>query len=134
MENQLEEQLSKVLSKSLELAEKTGEFVMDQAPDLLAEFYRWHIAEDVGLILMFLTVLFAIWKIRLIISDKDNESSYQTKIGGRYYETDEAPFIVYVIVGTVVSVFMMVGLIANIFDLVKILVAPKLYLIEYFLK
>ena len=69
MNNKLEEQLSKVVEKSIGLAEKTGEFVIEQAPQLLQEFYNWHIAESIiylllGLFILVLPILFTVknWK------------------------------------------------------------------------
>ena len=38
-----DEVLSKAVEKGIELAEKTGNFVIEQAPDLLKEFYQWRI-------------------------------------------------------------------------------------------
>ena len=41
-----DEVLSKVVEKALNVAEKTGEFAIEQAPLLLKEFYSWHIAKN----------------------------------------------------------------------------------------
>ena len=50
--NELENTLNEILKKALEVAEKTGEFAIEQAPLLLQEFYMWHITESIILCLV----------------------------------------------------------------------------------
>jgi len=38
-----DEVLSEVVKKAVVLAEKTGNFIIEQAPDILQEFYNWKI-------------------------------------------------------------------------------------------
>jgi len=52
---EIEYKLKELLLKGLEAAEQTGEFLIDQAPELLEEFYRWHFTRHVFLI--FLSIL-----------------------------------------------------------------------------
>ena len=108
--SKLEEQLSVILEKSLSIAEKSGEFIIEQAPLLLQEFYQWHTASHIMGSLLFLLTL-----IPFIIF---------------YKKADE---IMAVIFGTL-SLFTIIVSMVNIYKLVFITVAPKLYLIEYFVK
>ena len=48
--------LSKVVEKALIVAEKTGNFVIEQTPLLLQEFYKWHITESILGILLGIAV------------------------------------------------------------------------------
>lgn len=58
MNEELQKQLAEVVRKSMAVAEKTGEFVLDQAPELLQEFYRWHLASEVmGVVLGIVLIL-----------------------------------------------------------------------------
>jgi len=36
------EALEKAILKGIELAEKTGTFIIEQAPEVIQQFYRWH--------------------------------------------------------------------------------------------
>lgn len=134
MNEKLEGQLAKVIEKSLEIAEKTGEFVIDQAPELLREFYMWHTVSAIIEIILCLFVFYVLKRIGRSISLSENpDSRWYKKIFGRWYETDESPFIFYSSVGGTAFIIFFVVLIYNTMKLIKILVAPKLYLIEYFI-
>ena len=119
MNNKLEEQLSKVVEKSIGLAEKTGEFVIEQAPQLLQEFYNWHITESIiylllGLFILVLPILFTV---------KNWKSLYDSDFGAGCVIT----CFFTTLSGICISIY-------NLIELIKILVAPKLYLIEYFIE
>ena len=43
MEN-LENKVVEILTKSVELAEKTGEFVIDQGNEVIQQFFQWQLA------------------------------------------------------------------------------------------
>jgi len=116
--NELEKTLSEILKKSLALAEKTGDFVIDQAPQLLQEFYNWHIFSNIYQMCFFPIILIA-----FIIMYKKTEWD----CGDFFYE------LITIILGVSSVVSLTVFLIA-LYDLIFILVAPKLYLIEYFIK
>lgn len=117
MNEELEKQLAEMLKKSMELAEKTGQFVIDQAPDLLQEFYRWHMAQDIFYIVSAL-LLNSIW---LLFTNKNI----------REYNKDIDYFLSGVFcLPTFLSLIL---ILINILDLLKLILAPKLYLIEYFL-
>jgi len=115
----LEETLAKVLEKAIELAEKTGEFAMDQAPLLLQEFYMWHIASHIFYFVMFFMIILFGFKIHKMAM-KFNE--------GDFFET---PATLGGIIVIPIGIF---GCLVNLHKLIFILVAPKLYIIEYFLK
>jgi len=135
MTEQLEQTLSKVIEKSLKLAEETGNFVIDQAPDLLQQFYAWHITESsfyllIGVILLIVTILLPrLW------GRPEVGHTCDRKFLGKYYafndEFDAIPIIGTYLVGGFISIPI---IIINTLDLLKLLVAPKLYLIEYFIK
>ena len=116
--NKLEEQLSIILEKSLNVAEKSGEFIIEQAPLLLQEFYQWHTASHIMSSLLFLLTL-----IPFIIFYKKATWQY----GDDFYEIMSTIFGVLSLCTITVSII-------NIYKLVFITVAPKLYLIEYFVK
>ena len=136
--SKLDETLAKILERAMELAEQSGEFVVDQAPDILREFYLWHTSMHIlylllGILLIILSRYLPHLWITKNISDREDEDFNWDE--GRFFSRwgDDGP----VIAGWVVFVSLgsagLIAATAHLFALVKILVSPKLYLIEYFL-
>ena len=112
--NKLEETLATILEKALSLAEQTGEFAMEQAPELLQEFFMWHTATAILGIILSLSLAYALHKIIKYFSNEVNDK------GVYIFEMFQIiPFVILCI---------------NTYELIYVLVAPKLYLIEYFIK
>ena len=118
MTERLEQTLSKVIEKSLELAEKTGDFVIDQAPDLLQQFYAWH--TSIAIIYGTLGALLIIYAIFA------TPRFCRLKLEGA-----EALLIVFA--GVTPGIAGIIIFLVNLHNLIYISVAPKLYLIEYFI-
>ena len=76
MNEKLENLLGQLVEKDIEAAEKTGEFIIEQAPLLLQEFYRWHIAKNILMIVVCVIVLsISIWGVfRLIRYCNENDN------------------------------------------------------------
>ena len=117
--NKLEEQLSIILEKSLDIAEKSGEFIIEQAPLLLQEFYQWHTVSHIMGSLLFLLTL-----IPFIIFYK---KAYCGSDSDLFEEAMSVLFGILSFITIIISI-------VNIYQLAFITVAPKLYLIEYFVK
>ncbi|MBC7642121.1 MAG: hypothetical protein H7174_07265 [Flavobacterium sp.] len=125
-----DEVLSEVVKKALTVAEKTGDFVIEQAPLLLQEFYRWHICANIFGILLGLFLCFLAYKIPLLWLSNDKDY-YDTKFFSKYGdESGMIAWIFFIIVVIIGAIF----LFCSIYELVYILVAPKLYLIDYYIK
>jgi Na+/alanine symporter len=116
--NDLENQLSELLKKAMDVANKTGDFVIDQAPDVLQEFYKWNIASDIMGILLFIFTC-----ILFYVAFK--------KATWEYWDTSSE--IISIILACLTFVTFIMACVC-IYDLVFILSAPKLYLIQYFTK
>ncbi len=123
--NKTDEVLAEVVKKALTVAEKTGQFVIEQAPLLLQEFYRWHITKSalgvVCCLLFFLIVFLLMRRHSRYIKENDIEA----------WEIECALPRMFSILSSVIVVCIMISFVYN---LLFILVAPKLYLIEYFVK
>jgi len=127
-----DEVLAKAAEKAINLAEKTGEFVIDQAPELLKEFYQWHIFSDIFWIIFgIIIILTGRYLPYLWLGDK-NPGSYTSKYFGVKYD-DDPVFGAYITFGTFTILGLLI-LLLNLYNLIYILVAPKLYLIDYFIK
>jgi len=128
MNNQktIDETLQPYVEKALEGIEKGAEFAIDMAPELLKEFYAWHMYSHIFFIGLCIALLIASrWGYNAINKDRKQER----------LEWDDSPAYVFgaAICFTVVASCAIVGLFINLYKLTYLLVAPKLYLIDYFL-
>ena len=64
-----DEVLSKVVEKALNVAEKTGDFVIEQAPLLLQEFYAWHIYSSIFFVFAGVMLWFSFKNYKLFVSE-----------------------------------------------------------------
>lgn len=132
-----DEVLAEVVKKALTVAEKTGQFVVEQAPMLLQEFYYWHISKAIiGIILSLLLFFIGRYAPYLwLTKEKTREDNirffkrYNNETSS-YMKNPSASWILFIIL----SLASLIIFVSNLYKLVFILVAPKLYLIEYFVK
>ena len=128
-----DEVLSEVVKKALTVAEKTGEFAIEQAPLLLKEFYSWHIAKNSLGILFGVLIIIIGYNLRKLWGkkvDEDYDKDWNEVVLNGYASEEFSTWLSIILT----SVFGFVLLIKCTYSLVFILVAPKLYLIEYFIK
>lgn len=145
--NELETNLAELVKKSIEVAEKTGEFVVDQAPLLIKEFYTWHIVSSI----FFIGIGIFIWILCKVISNKlkgakesfeyveyEGRSYEETAVsklrGGRYYKKDDESFMGVIIFKYIGLVVISIMIPVNLYTVLFIAISPKLYLLEYFVK
>ena len=144
--NELEKQLSVILEKAINVAEQTGEFAIEQAPLLLQEFYQWHIVKSILMIAVFFWIMLVFRLISLKFGTKDESKipekskiNYVEKPNGRFYlrsysYDDECYGYSAYIAFNIVKYLPLIGVCYWLYNLVFIVVAPKLYLIDYFVK
>ena len=116
--NNLEELLKPLVDKAIGGIEKGVDFTIEQAPLLIQEFYNWHIAESIVYIVLaviLLTVPYLMYRL-----DK------------KYDFANEA-IVLPIFVSLVSFIVGVTMFIAGLLDLIKLIVAPRLFLIEYFL-
>ena len=131
--NELEQTLQQILQKSMEIAEQTGEFVINQAPDLLKQFFLWHIVSDILGILLAPIILFIGIKVIGFWGENEEIDYCETKFFNKYYDKDSGVIPAIAILSVLFPAALIIFCI-NAYDLIYILIAPKLYLIEYFIK
>ena len=126
--------LSKILDKSLVVAEKTGQFVIEQAPDVLKEFYIWHTAKHIFWILVSIGI-FALGRFlpKLWMKNKKDGESWRTEYKFFNYYGDEGSAIASWLVFACLFITFIPVFLIHMYDLVFIICSPKLYLIEYLL-
>lgn len=117
-----DEQLAEILKKGLEAAEKTGSFVVEQAPDLIQQLIVWKTCEYILLILI---------SVGLILSIKKWYNSAIKRYGDFDDFIDSVEFVGFSIYSIIVIPIFGIALFHSFFNLVQILLAPKIWLIEY---
>lgn len=132
-----DEVLTEVVKKALLVAEKTGNFVLEQAPLLLQEFYRWRIFNHIFYIILGL-VIFCIGRYAPSFwLKKESDSEYNLKFFGKYNSNTsywDEKFSCSWALFCITSIISFFFIVSNLYNLTFLLVSPKLYLIEYFIK
>ena len=115
-----EELLRPLVEKAIEGIEKGVDFTIEQAPLLVQEFYNWHIAESVFYLVLSVILL--------------SMPYFMYRLAKRCEVFREEGIALPIIVS--VSGIMLGGcmFLESLLDLIKLIVAPRLYLIEYFFK
>jgi len=126
-----DEALSSVVKKAIVTMEKTGDFVIEQAPMVLQEFYQWHIISSI-LLIMLSVVIFLIGRYAsyLWLSKEKSCWRFFKRYGEEYSDTIILAWVTFCI--SIIIAFVIFSL--HLYKLIFILVAPKLYLLEYFVK
>jgi hypothetical protein len=127
----LEESLEFVVAKAIEIAETTGEFVIEQAPLLLQEFYAWAIMSAIFNMIWLPLAILLIYGFRKSCP-VDERHGYGLSFYGKIINEGFAiPGHIFGSLGIITgAIFFFV----SVYKLMFILVAPKLYLIEHFIK
>lgn len=118
MNEQLQETVNTILTRALSIADETGEFLVEQVPDVVNQLLIWEAtASAIGMVSWIIIVFLYIWGcVRLWNSNTDVQSG--DVLGA------------LVLFGMIMSILLL-AFIGVSFDWLKILVAPKLYLLEY---
>jgi hypothetical protein len=121
MTNELEKILIPLIEKAASGAENAADFAIAQAPEVVEQLLRWKMCHSllvfVGLIGLFALMTYGVYKY-VISAD-----------GPSYDGTAE---VMIIVLYPMVSLFLLcAGSVAHALDWLQILIAPKLYLIEY---
>ena len=118
MTEQMEAVLTEILTKALEVAEKTGVFVVDQAPEVIQQLLVWHMVESI--IYCLVTFVASIAFILFV------------RVGVKGDWEEIFPAIGCVVSGIFCFGFAVPGVVEGfLFNWLKIMLTPKLYLLEY---
>ena len=125
--NETDKQLAEILKKGLETAEKTGNFIVEQAPDLIRQLLIWKTVEySVYVILgISLIIYFYRWTKKVSKEMKENEDDFED------YFMDSIANILIAIGQLSLLITGIILIAENLQDLIQIVFAPKIYLIEY---
>lgn len=114
----MNEELQKALAEILNSAIDAKDFLLSEMPDVINQLLWWHGVKSGLLCLFGAVILLMVYNISMRIHNK---------IKNKYW--DETVYLAVAFIGGLVSVIATFELIN--LDWLQILIAPKLYLIEY---
>ena len=123
MNAETDKQIAEILKKGLEVAEKSGNFVIEQAPDLVKQLITYKTIETSICVLIEITLMYLIFRYFKYLYKKNNEYSD--------FIPENAFHGVGMIITFVLSIFCFFVFINDISNLIQLIFAPKIYLLEY---
>lgn len=117
------------INKFINMVDKTGVFVLEQAPLVIQEFFTWRIFLNIVGIICGIGVFFIGRYLPYTWLNKESESSYDSKFFSRYGDDGWVFAMVVFVCCCIASI---ATLVISFIGLMQIIIAPKLYLIEYF--
>lgn len=123
-----DEALAQVLTKALEAAEKTGQFVVEQAPDVVQQLVLYYTVLHWASVALSLFILVG----GMTLSVRSFKSAFARAEKDEYKDADHfGEFWLGLFAGISSAVTFFALFIGNISDALKITLAPKVWLIEY---
>ena len=123
MNTETDKQIAEILKKGLEVAEKSGNFVIEQAPDLVKQLITYKTIETSICVLIEITLMYLIFRYFKYLYKKNNENSD--------FISDNELHVGAIIITFVLSIFLFFVFIYDISNLIQLIFAPKIYLLEY---
>ena len=135
--NELENTLNTILLKAIEVAEQTGEFIIDEGSVLLKQFYLWHTSMHImgmvlAIIIFIVGIVIAYSATRKSNDLLDHPNDGYKVLFTRWVESESASNAIFW-AGLLTSCSFIVLFCVQVYKLVFILIAPRLYLIDYFI-
>ena len=126
MNSETDKQIAEILKKGLEAAEKSGNFVIEQAPDLVKQLITYKTIETSIYVLIEISLIYLIFRYFKYLHKKNNEDSD--------FIFDNAFHITGIIITSPMEIFLFFAFITDISNLIQLIFAPKIYLLEYIAK
>ena len=123
MNTETDKQIAEILKKGLEAAEKSGNFVIEQAPDLVKQLITYKTVETSICVLIEITLMYLIFRYFKYLYKKNNEDSD--------FIPENAFHGVGIIITSLMGIFLFFVFINDISNLIQLIFAPKIYLLEY---
>ena len=125
-----DEVLATILKKGLVVAEKTGQFVLENAPDLLQEFYAWHFGKRIFFIVLSIIIGIILYYIPYLWTSAIKTETQDLKAWGRYHNSMDGWEVCTVALRLVSICSITICIFTQGYHLIMMSVAPKLYIIE----
>lgn len=125
--SETDKQLAEILKKGLETAEQTGNFIVEQAPDLIRQLLIWKTVEYAVIISIGIALLIFFFKWTKKVGREMKEKDYDFE---DYFMDSFANIMIALgYLSAFIVGIIMIG--NNLQNLIQIVFAPKIYLIEY---
>ena len=125
--SETDKQLAEILKKGLETAEQTGNFIVEQAPDLIRQLLIWKTVEYAVIISIGIALLIFFFKWTKKVGREMKEKDYDFE---DYFMDSFANIMIALgYLSAFIVGIIMIG--DNLQNLIQIVFAPKIYLIEY---
>jgi hypothetical protein len=118
--NKIEDAAAQILQGAIDSATKGAEFLKEQIPDLLKQLLAWNLAADFMVMALAAVVAFVSWKAVTKWVDQELDCGMWA-----------FPKVLASIIGGIASGDLTIGAIISMFDALKIIIAPKVWLLEY---
>jgi len=136
MNEQLQQALVKVITQATDSIEAGVSFLTGQIPDVISQLLQWKLLSaslTVALSLAVIVITFLFVKVMMKKPEPGEENFFWDYYGapgsGRHDMT--FPSFLISIIGPCVILIATAVLISNLYGILQIVVAPKIYLIEY---
>jgi len=128
MNEQLQNTVNEILKNAIDAATAGAEFLKDQAPDVVQQLIKWHMAEAglyAGVELSVLVGVCVASKKIWNITDKWRWPA------GKLTDEAEMSRGASCAAAAIISILTLTASLGNIFELIKLWIAPKVWLLEY---
>lgn len=132
MNDELQETLTGILEKTMDVAQTSGEWALDKAPELIQQFLMWELWSAVIGFIISCILLFFTGKIFFSIKRDLDLPLEDAKYREPYFNSEQPTFTggFLGVVGIFMGILGTVFFIAELYTIVHILVAPDVYLIK----
>ena len=122
MNDQLQEAIKQMIDKSVAAIEKGASFASEQVPDIIQQYLMWAMAESILFVILMAIIWLVSYKFIFVWSNQKKE-----------YGMLSDSKVLACIGGAMASFIAGIVGIASIFQIVQILIAPKVFLLEKFM-
>lgn len=113
-----------LLIKAIELGTKTGDFVVEQAPEVIRQLLAWNMAQHlVWLSIQIIFITAFAWMIKNIWNGIGIKEENNEEVDGGWIF-----IIMFMVIANIIATLFAIY---NLLQVIKIWIAPKIWLIEY---
>lgn len=132
MNEQLQQSLVKIITQATESIDASVSFLNGQLPDVIGQLLQWKLLSASLTVMLSLGVVIASCLVikRLMRKPDQYKSNFFWWWHGSRHEV-ELSFVISVCLVLVASVMAVINFIISLYEMLQIMIAPKIYLIEY---
>ncbi len=128
MNEQLQQALTAILNKTMQGVDAGVSFLSSELPDVLHQLLLFKLVYSSVQMVIFIGLVAAFAWSAMAYSKTENKT-FKEKIGSS--EMPTFPVVLYFMIGSLVCVVFVIAIFFDLETIIKIWLAPKIYLIEY---